>query len=55
VVDGVPDLRAAWGGFDVDTRRAVVRALLRVELMHQRSGGPGVYPEGVVMTPAVDL
>ena len=35
VVDGVPDLRAAWDGYDLDTRRAVVRALWRVELVPQ--------------------
>jgi hypothetical protein len=55
VVDGVPDLREAWDGFDLDTRRAVVRALWRVELVPQRSGGPGVHPEGVLMTPAVEV
>ncbi len=55
VVDGVPDLRVAWDGFDLDTRRAVVRALWRVELAPQRSGSPGVHPEGVLMTPAVDV
>ena len=55
VVDGVPDLREAWDGFDLDTRRAVVRALWRVELVPQRSGTPGVHPDGVLMTPAVDV
>jgi hypothetical protein len=55
VVDGVPDLREAWDEFDLDTRRAVTRALWRVELVPQRSGTPGVHPEGVLMTPAVDL
>jgi hypothetical protein len=55
VVDGVPDLREAWDGFDLDTRRAVVRALWRVELVSKRSGRPGVNPEGVRMTPAVDV
>ncbi len=40
VVEGVPDLREAWDGFDLDTRRAVVRALWRVELLPQPSGGP---------------
>jgi hypothetical protein len=55
VVDGVPDLREAWDEFDLDTRRAVVRALWRVELVPQRSGTVGVRPEGVRMTPAVDV
>jgi hypothetical protein len=55
VVDGVPDLREAWDGFDLDTRRAVVRALLRVELVPQPSGRSGVHPEGVLMEPAVDV
>ena len=55
VVDGVPDVREAWDGFDLDTRRAVVRALWRVERMPQRSGRPGVHPDGVVMTPAVGV
>ena len=55
VVDGVPDLREAWDGFDLDTRRAVVRALWRVELVPQRSGRPGVHPDGVRMTPALDV
>ena len=54
VVEGVPDLREAWDGFDLDTRRAVVRALWRVELVPQRSGRAGVHPEGVRMTAAVD-
>ena len=40
MVDGVPDLRAAWDGYDLDTRRAVVRALWRVELVPQRLHGP---------------
>jgi hypothetical protein len=55
VVDGVPDLREAWDEFDLDTRRAVVRALWRVELVPQRSGTVGVHPEGVRTTPAVDV
>ena len=55
MVDGVPDLREAWDGLDLDTRRAVVRALWRVELVTQRSGTPGIHPEGVLMTPAVDV
>jgi hypothetical protein len=55
VVDGVPDLREAWDGFDLDTRRAVVRALWRVELVPQRSGRPGVHPDSVRMTPALDV
>ena len=55
MVDGVPDLREAWDGFDLDTRRAVVRALWRVELVPQRSGTPGVHPEGVLMRSAVDV
>jgi hypothetical protein len=55
VVDGVPDLREAWDGFDLETRRAVVRALWRVELVPQPSGRPCVHPDGVRMTPAVDV
>ena len=55
MVDGVPDLREAWDGFDLDTRRAVIRALCRVELVTQPSGRSGVHPEGVLMTPAIDV
>jgi hypothetical protein len=55
VVDGVPDLREAWERFDLDTRGAVVRALWRVELVPQPSGRSGVHPEGVLMTPAVEV
>jgi hypothetical protein len=48
-------LGEAWEGFDLDTRRAVVRALWRVELVPQRSGTPGTHPDGVRMTPAADV
>jgi DNA invertase Pin-like site-specific DNA recombinase len=52
VVDGVPDLRQAWDGFDLDTRRAVVRALWRVELAPMPTGKSGVHPGGVRIMPA---
>jgi len=55
VVDGVPNLHEAWDGFDLDTRRAVVRALWRVELVPQRSWTPGVNPEGVRVRTAMDV
>ena len=55
VVEGVPDLGEAWDGVDLDTRRAVVRALWRVEPVPQPPGRSGVHPEGVRMTPAVDV
>ena len=55
VVDGVPDLRQAWDGFDLDTRRAVVRALWRVELLPQPSGSTGVHPDFVRMTPVIEV
>ena len=51
VVEGVPDLRIAWDGLDLDTRRAVMRALWRIELVPQPSGKSGVHPDGVRMTP----
>ena len=51
VVDDVADLREAWQGFDLDTRRAVMRALWRVELIPQPTGISGVHPEGVKMIP----
>ena len=35
ITDGVRDLRDAWDVFDLDTRRAVVRTLWRVELVPQ--------------------
>jgi hypothetical protein len=55
VVDGVPDLREAWDGFDLDTRRAVVRALWRFELVPQPPGRPGVHPDGVRMKRTGDV
>ena len=55
MVDGVPDPREAWAGIDLDTRRAVVRAVWRVELVPQPPGRSGVRPEGVQMRPAADV
>ncbi len=52
VMQGVPDLHVAWDGLDLDTRRAVMRALWRIELVPQPSGKSGVHPDGVRMTPA---
>ncbi|MET8401426.1 recombinase family protein [Streptomyces sp900116325] len=35
---GVPDVRKAWGGLDLDRRRTVLRALLKVTLRPPRRG-----------------
>jgi len=40
---GVPDVRKAWEGLDLDRRRAVLRTLLRVTLRKPR---PGRMPDG---------
>ncbi|MFF9688949.1 recombinase family protein [Streptomyces sp. NPDC014623] len=40
---GVPDVRKAWDGLDLDRRRAVLRSLLRVILHKPR---PGRMPDG---------
>lgn len=51
VVDDVADLREAWQGFGLDTRRAVLRALWRVELTPQPTERSGVHPDGVKVIP----
>ncbi|MFD5874052.1 recombinase family protein [Streptomyces sp. NPDC060322] len=40
---GVPDVRKAWDGLDLDRRRAVLRSLLKVTLHKPR---PGRMPDG---------